>query len=161
MHTLVGCICINFLLQMIPENCHEGYVPSEYETEESLNIYSVYIYISTVAIAGLLGFIFRRVIKRYLLTYFKTVYSWAFVRHMARIFSEVWQSYFVIEMQIITGFDHICWIQNTEKSKYNEYTKCIWNIKFSWSGWQSVCYNSLSTTLWKFTTSLCLDLQHY
>ena len=28
--------------------------------------------------------------------------------------------YFVIEIQIITGFDHICRIQNTEKSKYNE-----------------------------------------
>ena len=40
------------------------------------------------------------------------------------------QNYFIIEMQIITCFDHICCIQNTEKSIYNEYTKYIGNINF-------------------------------
>ena len=38
--------------------------------------------------------------------------------------------YFLIEMQIITGLDQICCIQNTEKYKYNEYTKYIENINF-------------------------------
>ena len=60
----------------------------------------------------------------------------AFVRYQAPTFSKVWQNYIVIGIQIITGFDHICCIKNTKKSKYNENTKYIGNIHFH----KAVCY---------------------
>ena len=36
--------------------------------------------------------------------------------------------YFLIEIRIITGSDHICGIQNTGKYKYYEFMKYIGNI---------------------------------
>ena len=42
-----------------------------------------------------------------------------------RYFQTFTKMYFLIEIQIIIGFDHICGIQDTEKYKYYEFTKYI------------------------------------
>ena len=47
---------------------------------------------------------------------------------MALTCSKISKIYFVIEIQIVTGFDHICCIRNPEKYKYYEFTKYIGNI---------------------------------
>ena len=49
---------------------------------------------------------------------------------MFRTFSNVWHIYFLIEIQIIICFDHICGIHNTETYKYYESTKYIRNTIF-------------------------------
>ena len=45
-------------------------------------------------------------------------------------FQRFGKKYFLIEVQIIPGFDRICGIQNTDKDKYNEFTKCMGNLNF-------------------------------
>ena len=81
----------------------------------------IYIYIYTVDIQGLLGFIFRGVHNKFHPGLFSIVYSLSFFRHL----SKVAKIYFVIGTQITGGFDHISDIQftstqiiNNELSKY-------------------------------------------
>ena len=71
--------------------------------------------------------IYIRVSSRIILTRFiPELSSGTWLGHFQR-FGKI---YFLVEMQIITGFDHICGIQNTEKYKYYEFTKYIGNINF-------------------------------
>ena len=58
--------------------------------------------------------------------YIPELFSGSWLGH----FQKFGKIYFIIEIQIITEFDHFCGIQNTEKFKYNELTKYIGNINF-------------------------------
>ena len=112
--------------------------------------YVIYIYIYI--------YVFRRVIWRHLLGLFNMV----FIPELSSgHFQKFGKMYFVIEIQIITGFDDICCIQNTEKAKYNEYTKYaashrnVLYIVFSYifdSDWDilSVCFILLENLFLKW-----------